>query len=29
VSDSFMRLRTMSIMVHKDGVPKNILKKLK
>lgn len=29
MSESFMRLRTMSIMVHKDGVPKNIMKKLK
>ena len=29
MSESFMRLRTMSIMVHKDGIPKNILKKLK
>ena len=29
MSESYMRLRTMSIMVHKDGVPKHILKKLK
>lgn len=29
MSESFMRLRTMSIMVHKDGVPKEIMKKLK
>lgn len=29
LSESFMRLRTMSIMVHKDGVPKHIMKKLK
>ncbi len=28
LSESFMRLRTMSIMVHKDGVPKKIMKKL-
>jgi len=28
MSESFMRLRTMSIMVHKDGVPKEIMKKL-
>ena len=29
MSDSYMRLRTMSIMVHRDGVPKEIMKKLK
>jgi bleomycin hydrolase len=28
LSDSFMRLRTMSIMVHKDGIPAGIMKKL-
>ena len=28
MSESFMRMRTMSIMVHKDGVPSNIARKL-
>ena len=28
MSESFMRMRTMSIMVHKDGIPEDIAKKI-